>query len=205
MKFLLKIEYIKKNIWSDCMKCKAIVIGGSAGSLNAIIEILKEINNDIKIPIIILVHLSDDYENELPKILDKYVKGIIKEAEDKEEIKENIIYIAPSMYHLQIEDNLKFSLLYSEKVNFSRPSIDILFETAAESYNGELLGILLTGANSDGAKGLKRIEELGGYVIVQEAITAYSAIMPEAAIKILKKPKILNLKKIGEYLNGLMK
>jgi len=187
------------------MKYKAVVIGGSAGSLNAIINILKEINNDIKIPIIIIVHLSDDYDNELPKILNKYVKGIIKEAEDKEEIKENIIYTAPSMYHLQIEDNLKFSLLYSEKVNFSIPSIDILFETAAETYGEELLGILLTGANSDGMMGSKRIEELGGHIIVQDPNTAYSSIMPESAIKILKNPEVLNLKKIGEYLNKIMK
>jgi len=186
------------------MKYKVIVIGGSAGSLNAIIKILEEINNDIKIPIVILFHLSNEHESKLPKLLSKHISSIIKEAEDKEEIKENVIYVAPAMYHLQIEDNLKFSLLCSEKVNYSRPSIDILFETAAESYDGELLGILLTGANSDGAKGLKRIEELGGYVMVQDPSTAYSDIMPKAAIKILKNPEIMKLEVIGKKLNKLM-
>ncbi|MDM8533119.1 chemotaxis protein CheB [Clostridiaceae bacterium HSG29] len=186
------------------MKYKAVVIGGSAGSLKAIIKILKEINNEIVIPIVILFHLSEDNENELPLLLSKYINNIIKEAEDKEQIQENVIYTAPAMYHLQIEDNLKFSLLYSEKVNYSRPSIDILFETAAEAFNGNLLGILLTGANTDGAKGLKRIEDLGGHVIVQEPSTAYSAIMPEGAIKILKNPEVISLEEIGKNLNELM-
>lgn len=189
------------------MKYRAIVIGGSAGSFDAINKIFKRVNNKITIPIIVVFHLSDVYDSELPNILEKMINNNVslKEAEDKEKIIDDVIYIAPSLYHLQIESNFRFSLLDCEKINYSRPSIDVLFETAAEAYDGNLVGVLLTGANSDGARGMKRIEDLGGKVIVQNPETAYSKIMPESAIKVLKNPTILNLREIGACIDRLIK
>ena len=122
----------------------------------------------------------------------------VKEAEEKEIIKEKTIYFAPPNYHLQIEDKNSLSLSTAQKVNFSRPSIDVLFETAAWTFKHQLLGILLTGSNSDGAEGLKTIKKFGGTTIVENPETAYAKTMPQSAIKKSAPDFILNLDKIAE-------
>lgn len=122
---------------------------------------------------------------------------IVKEAEEKETIKENTIYFAPPNYHLQVEDEFTLSLSTAQKVNFSRPSIDVLFETAAWTFKNELLGILLTGANSDGAEGLKTIKTFGGTTIVENPETAHARAMPQSGIKKSAPDYILNLEDIA--------
>lgn len=185
------------------MKYKAIVIGASSGGIEALKVILSRIEKDIKIPIIIVIHLPEVMDSGLPYVFGNLLRHSVKEAEDKECLQTDTIYFAPGMYHLQIEDNLQFSLSLDEKVNHSRPAIDILFETAAETFKGDLMGILLTGANSDGAWGMKRIEALGGRVLVQDPETADMGTMPKSALEWLENPEILDLEPIGDQLNHI--
>jgi len=184
------------------MKYKAIVIGTSAGGVEALKIVLKDIKSTIELPIIIVIHIKERTDG-FSKVYEGLNKLIIKEAEDKEEIKNGIIYFAPSNYHLSIEDDYTFSLSLEEKVNYSRPSIDILFESAAEVYTENLLGIILTGANSDGALGLEKIEKLGGQCIVQDPEEAYFDIMPLSALKCISTCKLMNLDSINRYIKKL--
>lgn len=181
---------------------KAIVIGGSAGSLQVMIDIISQIKNRIGIPIIVVLHLSEE-SNDLPIILEKYSLMDVKEAEDKEKIIPNKIYIAPASYHLQIEGDQIFSLSTDDPVNYARPSIDVLFSSAAEIFQNDLVGILLTGANVDGAEGLRKIEDFGGKAFIQDPSTAYMQAMPKAGIKNTKAPKIMSIKDIINYIKQL--
>lgn len=184
------------------MRDKAIVIGTSAGGVEALKIVLKDLEPTIKLPIIIVIHIrerTDGFSN----IYQNLNKLTIKEAEDKEKIKDGVIYFAPSNYHLSIEEDYTFSLSLEEKVNYSRPSIDILFETAAEVYTNSLLGIILTGANSDGALGMERIEKLGGRCIVQDPKEAYFDTMPLSTFKYISKYKVMNLNSINGYIKKL--
>lgn len=160
-----------------------ITIGGSAGSLQVILEILPALRPDLSIPIVIIFHRKATHNPEtLINLLSLKSNLTIKEAEDKEKIKPGVIYIAPADYHLFIENNHSFSLDASEKVNFSRPSIDLTFITAADVYKSRMIGIILSGANSDGVRGLKVIQSQGGYCIAQDPLTAQVPYMPAKAI-----------------------
>jgi len=182
------------------MNSKAIVIGTSAGGVEALKVVLDGLDEKINAPVIIVIHFSADIEG-LLRIYANHTPLILKEAEDNENIAEKgYIYFAPPGYHLSVEDNYTFSLSLEEKVNYSRPSIDVLFESASEIYKDGLVGILLTGANNDGARGLKRIEELGGKVIVQCPNEAYIDIMPLAGIKEASSATVMKLSSINEYI-----
>lgn len=156
--------------------------------------------NDFSIPVIIVQHISPRSDNEWIKILSEKYGLRIKEADEKEKIENGMIYIAPANYHLLIEKNKTFSLTIDQRVNFARPAIDVLFESAAEVYKDKLIGVVLTGSNNDGAKGLKRIKENGGLLIVQDPKTAESAYMPESAIMATAPENILSLEAIAELL-----
>lgn len=184
------------------MKDKAIVIGASAGGVEALKVILKDIEPNIELPIIIVIHIKERSDG-FSKIYESINRLIIKEAEDKEKIENGVIYFAPSSYHLSIEENYTFSLSLEEKINYSRPSIDVLFESAAEVYTDNLLGIVLTGANSDGALGLERIEKLGGDCIIQDPKNAYFDIMPLSALKYTSKSKLMSLDAINRHIKKL--
>jgi two-component system chemotaxis response regulator CheB len=184
-------------------KYQAIVIGTSAGGLDALAMILPEIRKDLPVPIIIVLHISASSESYLVDYLDKMTSIRVKEAEDKEELKPGTVYFAPPDYHILVEEDFTLSLSNSEKVNYSRPSIDVLFETASWAYKNELIGVLLTGANWDGADGLKTIHETGGFTIVQDPKSAHVPRMPESAIEKFKPSKILKLNKISGALNDL--
>ena len=127
----------------------------------------------------------------------------VKEAEDKEAIVNNTIYFAPANYHLMVEQDKTIALSTSERVQFSRPAIDILFETAAEAYLDGLVGIILTGANSDGTCGTQRIRQLNGFVIAQSPGTAEVNTMPLSAINQAGVDKILDLKEIAPDINQI--
>jgi two-component system chemotaxis response regulator CheB len=124
----------------------------------------------------------------------------IKEADEKENIQAGYVYFAPPNYHLLIENDKTFSLSTDEKVNYSRPSIDVLFESAANAYGPRLAAIILTGANNDGAEGLRRIKQKGGLVIVQDPQSAENSYMPAAALKAVKPDFVLSLVEIGRWL-----
>jgi two-component system, chemotaxis family, protein-glutamate methylesterase/glutaminase len=182
---------------------KAVVIGASAGGIRAIKDLLKAVNKDFMMPIIVVLHVSPHSENYWIRILNKECKLPVKEVDEKERIVRGTIYIAPPSYHLLVEKDFTFTLTSDERVNFSRPSIDVLFETASDAYKENLIGIVLTGANSDGAEGLRKIKEAGGLTIVQEPESAEVDVMPLAAIDAAKPKYILPLSLISAMLNEL--
>ena len=185
------------------MHCEAIVIGVSSGGMNALKYLFSKLPADFKIPIIIVQHVGAHSDNEWIKILNDKSNLNIKEADEKEKIETGRVYIAPANYHLLIESDKTFSLTIDEYVNFARPSIDVLFESAAEAYKNKLIGIILTGSNNDGTKGLKRIKELGGMVIIQDPETAESPNMPASAIAAVQPDYILSLEKIVQLLKKI--
>jgi two-component system chemotaxis response regulator CheB len=182
---------------------KAIVLGTSAGGLNALKTIIRKIKNKKIPPLIIVQHQHPHSDNFLVNYLAKYTPLSVKEAEEKENIISGTIYLSPANYHLLIEENKTFSLSVDRPENYSRPSIDILFDSAADVYCPDLIGIILTGANTDGAKGMKTIKDNGGLTIIQNPSTAESDIMPKAVLSILNVDKILTLEQIGNFLNKL--
>lgn len=197
-------EYSRKSIKAS-KKYKAIVIGVSSGGMEAMKIIFSTLPADFETPIVIVQHISPRSDSQWISILDKSCKLQLKEADEKEKIQKGYIYIAPPNYHLLIEKDQTFSLTIGERVNYARPAIDVLFETAAAAFRGSLIGIVLTGANHDGAAGLKAIKECGGLCMVQDPKTAVSAYMPETAIATVKPDYILPISGILELLISLDK
>jgi two-component system chemotaxis response regulator CheB len=185
----------------NLLTSKLIIIGGSAGSLQVLIYILRHLRPDCRVPIVIVMHRSTGNESTLADVLSNVSKLEVKEAEDKETIKGGIIYLAPADYHLLIEKNGSFSLDDSEKVQFSRPSIDVAFQSAADAYGKSLLGILLSGANNDGADGFAEIRRGGGVLIVQDPNKATATAMPQSAIDRGLADYILDEKGIADWIN----
>ena len=182
---------------------EAIVLGVSAGGLKALTTLFTNIKDSFKIPILLVQHMhagSDDY---LARYLASICKLTVKEADEKERIKNKTVYIAPANYHLMIEDDKTLSLTIDQKVNYSRPSIDVLFESAVDVYNDKLIGVILTGANDDGARGMEQIKKAGGLTIIQNPKTAEVASMPEAVTKRIKPDHILELEAIAKLLNSI--
>ncbi len=162
---------------------KAVVIGASAGGLKALSLMLPYFTADMPVSIIIVTHRLDSPDTYLTEILAKLTTMPVSEAEHLDPILPSHIYLAPAGYHLLVDEDYTFNLSVDPRVNSSRPSIDVTFETAAEVYGSSLIGVVLTGANSDGAIGLQAIKQEGGYTIVQDPKTAESSIMPMAAIQ----------------------
>ena len=148
-------------------------------------------------------HRDKDSENILNSILQEFSPLKVKEPEDKEVIRSGYVYIAPQNYHLLVEED-HFALSIDAPVWYARPSIDILFESAAEAHGQKVIGIVLTGANEDGAKGLAAIKKRGGLAVVQEPKTAENPRMPEAAIAATAVDKILPLEEIGLFLTKIV-
>jgi two-component system chemotaxis response regulator CheB len=180
-----------------------IVIGGSAGSLEVILKLIPALHAYLPVAIIIVTHRKANNDELLVDLLSARTTWPVKEAEEKEPIEANTIYIAPADYHLLLEKDRSFSLDVSEKVNYSRPSIDTTFESAAEVYGSSLLGILLSGANADGVEGMKRIKSLGGSCLVQDPDTADVDYMPRQAVQQVKVDKILPAAAMADYINSL--
>jgi two-component system chemotaxis response regulator CheB len=181
---------------------QAVVIGTSAGGIEALGYLLPNIQHDCRIAVMVVQHISPSSDSSFIQLLRNKCSARVKEACNTEEIRPGTIYFAPPDYHLLIEKDFTLSVIVDEKVNYSRPSIDVLFETAAEAYGVRLTGILLTGVNKDGSKGLKRISDLGGMTIVQSPNDAAFPEMPESAIRLFKPDRILTLDQIAEFLRG---
>lgn len=160
---------------------------------------------DFSLPILIVQHLSPSSDGYMPVFLNKISDIMVKEADEKEKIVPGIVYMAPPNYHLLIEEDETLSLSNESKINYSRPSIDVLFETASYAYGNELIGIILTGANNDGAKGLTEIRNAGGFCICQRPGEAEAEAMPLAAIELASPQKILKIEEIGDFLIQLDK
>lgn len=184
-------------------KCEALLIGGSAGSLDVLLHVLPDLEINLSFPIVVVLHRKPGKESMLTDLLATKTKLTVKEIDEKEVLQSGIIYIAPADYHLLIEKNKSFSLDASEKVNFSRPSIDVTFKSAAEVFGENLVCLLLSGANSDGSKGLQTTKENGGMTLIQEPETAIARFMPEHAQKNIKIDRILDPEEMAEYINQL--
>lgn len=187
------------------MKYRAVVIGVSAGGMNALGKILPALPGDFPLPLIVVQHISPQSDNYMIRHFDQQSQIRVKEADEKEKIKPGHAYFAPPNYHLLIEEDHTFSLSVEERINFSRPSIDVLFETALDAYCSSLIGIILTGANNDGSKGLKLIKDCGGLTIVQDPQEAEVPAMPEAAIKLSMPDHILKVGQIAPFLIRIVK
>lgn len=182
------------------MRYEAVVIGVSAGGFDALKTILPALPAHFPLPIAIVQHRNERGDSFLADYLDGICELTVKEAEDKEPVTAGNIYIAPSGYHLLVEATREFSLSVDARVNFACPSIDVLFESASDVFAEKLIGIILTGANSDGARGLSRIRERGGCAIVQNPETALVATMPKAALTITTVDHIVTLSQLAPLL-----
>lgn len=184
-------------------KCKAFIIGGSAGSLEVLLKVLPALDPSLSFPIVIVIHRKHGADSLLPGLLSSRTAMPVKEADEKEMMVPGTIYIAPSDYHLLIEMDCTFSLDYSEKVNYSRPAIDVTFQTAAEAFKGELVCLLLSGSNADGVNGLATVKQWGGIAVIQDPDSAQVAYMPEQARKNVVIDRILRIEEIAAFINLL--
>jgi len=173
-----------------------VVMGTSTGGLHALTRLLSGLPATFPLPIAIVQHRSRDSDERLTNLLSGSSQIPVVEAEDKEPLRGPGVYLGPPDYHLLIEAE-GLALSTEEPVGYSRPSIDVLFESAAYSHGSGVIGVLLTGANQDGTRGLKRIKEHGGYVIIQNPDSAESAFMPKHAVKNLLPDRVLNLEQIA--------
>ena len=178
----------------------AVVVGASAGGVEALLTIFKDLPADFGLPIIVVLHLPDERRSQLAEVFDRRLSIAVKEAGDKEPIIPGTLYFAAPGYHLSVEDDYSFSFSQEARVHYSRPSIDYLFESAADAYQERLAAILLTGANQDGAQGLETIKLRGGLTIVQDPEEALVATMPQAALDRIQPDYILPLCGIGRLL-----
>jgi two-component system chemotaxis response regulator CheB len=182
------------------MPHEAVVLGVSAGGLAALKALLPALPALFPLPIAIVQHVGERSDNFLSEYLDRKSGITVKEAEDKEPLMAGTAYLAPPGYHTLIEADRSFSLSVDPRVNHSCPSIDVLFESAAEVYAGGLIGIILTGANSDGAQGLKAIKARGGLTIVQNPASAEADAMPRAALAATPVDHVIELEQLAPLL-----
>jgi two-component system chemotaxis response regulator CheB len=176
-----------------------IVMGCSLGGMRALQTILSGLPRDFPLPIAIAQHRHKASNEGLPAFLRKTSKLPVVDVDDKEWIRPGTVYLAPADYHLLVERG-EFSLSVDAAVAYSRPSIDVLFESAADAYGDHLVGIVLTGSNQDGARGAERIRERNGFLIVQDPADAEAPAMPQAAIQRTRVDRILPLSRIAPFL-----
>jgi len=178
------------------IKYQLVVIGGSAGSVDVLLKIIPKLPKKISFAVVVVVHRMPSDEDLLLNLLQTKSKIKVKEAESNETIKPSVVYIAPADYHLLIENDKTFTLDFSEKVMHSRPSIDVTMQLAAQVYKNKLIGVLLTGANTDGASGMKAIQDNGGYTMIQDPKFSEVDTMPEAAENLINVNEILAVDKL---------
>jgi two-component system chemotaxis response regulator CheB len=184
-------------------RTEAVVIGASAGALEALSVILPALPSQYRLPVIIVVHVPADRKSILAELFGDKCAIKVVEAEDKEPIRGGVVYFAPPNYHLLVEADHTLSLSSDEPVLYSRPAVDVLFESAADAYGPALTAIILTGASSDGAKGLEVVIAAGGTAVIQHPVAAYAAAMPQAALARCPTARLLSLAEIADYLQEI--
>ncbi|MDB5081387.1 MAG: CheB methylesterase [Chloroflexi bacterium] len=177
------------------MDYKLVVVGASLGGFDALTTILENLPGNFKLPIVVVQHRTRDTGDTLRANIQLRSHLLLVEPDDKTEITPGKVYLAPPNYHLLVEKGY-FALSIDPPVEYSRPSIDVLFESAAIAFGPALIGVVLTGSNRDGAKGVSLVKEYGGYVIVQDPLTAESKTMPEAALALSQVDRVLPLEEI---------
>ena len=181
----------------------AIVIGTSAGGVEALSVLLPSLPVGLRAAVLVVLHLPRERPSLLVEIFTPKCRLPVREAEDKEPIEPGVVYFAPPDYHLLVDSGPRVALSADEPVNFSRPSIDVLFESAADIYGARLIGIILTGASHDGALGLEAVRCAGGVTIVQEPESAQAPTMAESALKRGPVDHVLSLEQIAGWLRAL--
>jgi two-component system chemotaxis response regulator CheB len=181
-------------------RLKAMVAGLSTGGLGALKELLAALPGTFPVPILVVQHLSPDSTDSMAALADQWTSLQVKEADDGETPRPGVVYLAPANYHLQVETDGSLSLSTDAPVNYSRPSVDVLFETAARAHGPALAGIILTGAGSDGSQGLRRIQEHGGLTVVQAPEDAACSAMPKAALRLVRADYVIALAELPELL-----
>jgi two-component system chemotaxis response regulator CheB len=181
----------------------AVVIGASAGGVEALSVLLPALPAQSTAAVFIVLHLPRDRPSLLSEIFARKCALPVREAQDKESVASGIVYFAPSNYHLLLDQGPQMALSADDPVHHSRPSIDVLFESAAEVYRNRLLGIILTGANEDGAAGLAAVHDAGGMTVVQQPESAHSPQMVRSALKLRPADLVLSLDRIAAFLATL--
>ena len=184
------------------MASEIIVVGTSRGGLKALEALLSRLDSDFTVPIVIVQHRGKNLETGLCEYLGRNSPVPVSEPEDKEPILAGRVYLAPRDYHLLIE-SMSFALSTDPPVNFARPSIDVLFESAAHEYKERAIGVILTGGNQDGAQGLAAIKAHGGVTMVEDPLTAAHRTMPDAALARSNPDWVLPLHEIASRINAL--
>ncbi len=184
-------------------RIEALVIGASAGGIEALSLLLPALPATLSLPVFIVLHLPRERPSLLVSLFGPRCTVPIREAEDKEPVVAGTVYFAPPDYHLLLDEGPALALSIDDPVNYSRPSIDVLFESAADLYGARLAGMILTGANEDGAAGLAAVHAAGGVTIVQDPDTALSAAMPAAALQRTGADFVLPLAGIADLLRTL--
>jgi len=189
---------------SERAPVKAVVIGGSAGSVASLLVILKALPRDYRPAVFLTVHVPPNAKRSpLVDILQTHCRVAVREAADKEPVQGGTVYVAPANYHLLVETSGSIALSADDPVLFSRPSIDVLFESAVDAYGHELAGVLLSGANHDGAHGLRLIAQAGGPVMVEDPQQAYARTMPLAALEACPDAVVGSPDQLASYLKDL--
>ncbi|HLT74696.1 MAG TPA: chemotaxis protein CheB [Ohtaekwangia sp.] len=184
-------------------KFDLIIMGGSAGSLSVVLKIISHFPKTMTVPLILVFHRKQSEDNVLLDVMKSRTHYRVCEIEDKDVIKPGIIYLAPPDYHILVEKNRSLTLDDSEKINFSRPSIDVTFESASDVFGESLMCILLSGANADGAEGLLAARTAGAFTVVQDPADAEIGYMPEQALLLAAPDLVLNDKNIGKLIDLL--
>lgn len=182
---------------------QAIVIGASAGGVQALSTLLPTLPAKLGVPVLIVLHIPPDRPSQLADLFNARCEVPVREACDKEPAAPGTVFFAPPDYHLLVEPDRTLALSVDEAVNYSRPSIDVLFESAAYAYGNGLLAIVLTGANGDGSQGVRVVKARGGRVWVQDPATAYMSAMPSAALETVTADEILSLDGMVQALRKL--
>ena len=181
----------------------AVVIGTSAGGVEALGSLLPAFEPARGVPVLVVVHMPRERPSLLPELFASRCRLAVREAEDKQPLEPDTVYFAPPDYHLLVDAGPVLALSSDELVHYSRPAIDVLFESAADLFGGALLGIVLTGANADGAAGLAAVQRAGGLTLVQDPSSAAAAAMPEAALKAAPGSPRLTLTQLADLLRVL--
>jgi two-component system chemotaxis response regulator CheB len=179
---------------------RVVTVGVSAGGLHALRTLVGGLPPDFALPMVIVQHRSKDSEL-LCGLLQECTRLLVSEVNDKEDMAPGHVYVAPPDYHLLVEEGY-FVLSTDEPVRFSRPSIDVTFESVADSYGMDAVGVVLTGANADGARGLRAIADAGGHCVVQDPATADVRMMPQSALRAVPDACVLALEAIAPHLEG---
>lgn len=183
----------------------AVVIGASAGGLEALSLLLPAFRPDCGVPVLVVVHLPRERPSLLPEVLSPKCRLPVMEAQDKQPLAPSTIFVAPPDYHLLVDQGPQLALSSDELVHYSRPSVDVLFESAADVYGNALLGVILSGANSDGAAGLRCVEQQGGLTLVQSPSSALASAMPLAALAATSRSAVLDPYQLAEVVGAIEK